>query len=209
MHLGGRTVPDRQSNRCRCRSRYQVHRDNSDTDYLDSPVWVLPLPHIRVIAHCQLEPMPTPHLSCLDRILHILSIESRSLVEMKSLKYSFLALLRISAILLRPAALVIRAIQSPSGVGQELGLVIQRDGSRGIGEERLLNNRVRCAARTDDVSKCVNNIEALRLNLIAVNGSSEPFDDSLSLQSIAYRVASLEIDEFVSCSAGRSDFENP
>jgi len=34
--------------------------------------------------HCLPEPTPTPHLSCLDRILAILSMLSRSFVEMKS-----------------------------------------------------------------------------------------------------------------------------
>ena len=99
----------------------------------------------------------------------------------------------ISAILRRPAALVMRGIQSPSSVCQVLSLVIQRDVCCGEREQWLLNNRVRCAARTDDVPQGVDNIEARRLNLVAVNGCSEPFCDSLSLERVADRVASLEI----------------
>ena len=87
-----------------------------------------------------------------------------------------------------------RGIQSPSCVGQELSLEVQRDIGCGEREERLLNNRARCTARADDVPQGVDNEEALRLNLRAIDRCSEPFCDPLSLECVSDGVASLKVD---------------
>jgi len=63
-------------------SRFRLHQGNSRRENLDSPVSGLLALHIRASADCLLAPSPPPHLSCFDRDLQILSIESRSLVEM-------------------------------------------------------------------------------------------------------------------------------
>ena len=91
-------------------SRFRLHQGNSRTENPDSPVSGRLTLHILVSADCLLAPTPTPHLSCFDRDLQILSIESRSLVEMNDRMYSFFDFERISASLRRPAALVIFAI---------------------------------------------------------------------------------------------------
>ena len=86
------------------------------------------------------------------------------------------------------------AIRSRSGVCQELELVIQCDRHRGERERRLLSDRVRCAARTDDVAESIDGGEALILNLSAIDRSPEPFHDPVALERVAQAIASLQID---------------
>ena len=71
-----------------------------------------------------------------------------------------------------------RGIQSHLCICEVLQVVVQCDVCCGEREQWLLNNRVRCTARTDDVTQGVDHEEALRLNLRAVDRCSEPFCDS-------------------------------
>ena len=68
--------------------------------------------------------IPCNHFSCFSRILQIRSKVSKSLVEIYPTINRRFALLIISLSLLRPAALVIFGIFSPSCVGQELCLEV-------------------------------------------------------------------------------------
>jgi len=122
---------------------------------------------------------------------------SRSFVLMNPRRNSFFDLASISPSRRRPAALVSFAISITSGVGQELSLVVQSDGSAGRREARLLHNRAGSRARTDDVTQGVDDEEALRLNLVAVDRGTEPLDDAVTLESVSDAVSSLEIHELV------------
>lgn len=86
-----------------------------------------------------------------------------------------------------------RAIQSRLGACEELELVVECDPYLGECEARLLSDRVRCAARTDDVTQSIDSGEALILNQEAIDRSSEPFRDGVAEQSVTQRIAGLEI----------------
>ena len=66
--------------------------------------------------------------------------------------------------------------------------------------------------RLDDIVRCMNSTAASRLASLSyytIDGSAEGLDDGLALDAVPNRIASLQIDQFVSCGTRRSDSCDP